>query len=111
MKTAREIATRTTRNYGGSFVVGSRDVHRFDGLVSLEDEIIRQVNRLLQAQAEIVTAIDHLPNPVHRQLLLLRYIKFKPFPEVAEALGYSERQMFRLHGAALKDLEKRLERQ
>jgi DNA-directed RNA polymerase specialized sigma subunit len=43
-------------------------------------------------------------NPELRALLELRYACFKPWSEIAEKLGYSERRVYELHGVALKKI-------
>lgn len=45
--------------------------------------------------------IAGLDNPVHVQLLVLRYIEGKSWEEIACAIGYTFRHTTRLHGDAL----------
>ena len=99
---------RITRDYSGLGVHSSRDPHGFDGIVILEDEIRSHIDKLARVKAEIISAIESLENPVHRQILLLPYIHHQRFPDIAVALCFSERQTFRIHGAALTALTQKL---
>ncbi len=62
------------------------------------------------ALREILSAIDSLKDERQKELLTRRYINFSPFPEVAEKMNYSETQMYVIHGRALLEINKWLER-
>ena len=102
-------AERITMSYklaGG----GSGDVHRDALLAELADrsvELARKVRELWRREELVEAFIEGLPDDRHRAILRLRYIGCLPWPKVRaalEALGfwYDERQVFRLHGAALQ---------
>ena len=46
--------------------------------------------------------IGGLENELQRNVLLLRYVAWLPFHEIAKRLGYSDRHMYNTHAAALK---------
>ncbi len=58
----------------------------------------------LQIRQEIVGAINKVPG-AWGQVLYERYINFKTWDDVADAVGYSKRQAQRIHGEALRLLE------
>ncbi len=60
---------------------------------------------LLTRLTEIEEAIEAL-EPVERRLIRLRYISCWEWEDICEAIGYAERQMFRLHATALRKIEK-----
>jgi hypothetical protein len=80
-------------------------------LVALADvtgEYYKKLNAAEQGELDVISFIDSLPTSEHRLILKLRYVDRKRWPKVLAALkdgGYdlSERQMYRLHGAALNE--------
>ena len=63
------------------------------------DVVIQQLN--------IVTkAIDKIDNPLYRQILSDRYIAGNRWDIIAESAGYTCRQIFRIHGYALQEIDK-----
>ena len=52
--------------------------------------------------AEIHTKIELLENPTERAVLTERYINAKSWEEIAEIVGYTQRQTLNVHGTALK---------
>lgn len=55
----------------------------------------------VKAYKEILWRIKQLPNENERDVLFYRYIKVMEFWDIAAAMGFSERQIYRLHGKAL----------
>lgn len=51
--------------------------------------------------------IAGLDNPVHVQLLVLRYIEGKSWEEIACAIGYTWRHTLRIHGDALNAFKRK----
>lgn len=63
------------------------------------DVVIQQLN--------IVTkTIDKIDNPLYRQILSDRYIAGNRWDTIAESAGYTCRQIFRLHGYALQEIDR-----
>lgn len=75
-----------------------------DVLLRLGDlavELTHQRDKLIQLRRKIGAAIDAVPDARLRELLRLRYIDELSFEQIAVRMGYSWRQVIRLHGAAL----------
>lgn len=70
--------------------------------LDLANECERLANDAEKSKDEIVSAINELENPDHRQVLTMRYIDGLEFIEIAQELGYSLDWVWRLHRAALK---------
>jgi DNA-directed RNA polymerase specialized sigma subunit len=73
-------------------------------IADMSTEIEREIDELVDLKHEIAEAIYLVDNPELRALLELRYACFKPWSAIAEKLGYSERRVYELHGAALKKI-------
>lgn len=70
-------------------------------LLNIETLIDQRVDKLTQIKAEILGAIEAVPDCTLRTLLIDRYINFKTWEQIAVDMGYSWRQVIRLHGEAL----------
>lgn len=73
-------------------------------LTDLRSQYARKVEELTAELAEIERAIEPL-RPRERQLIRLYYIEGMTWEEVAVVMRYSWRQIHRIHGDALRDLE------
>ena len=60
-----------------------------------------ELAELCRLKAEIAAAIKAVPEPVYRTLLELRYRSGFTWEQIAEAMGYDVRHVYRLHGEAL----------
>ena len=106
----RSLTQKVTASYEGEVVSHTRNV------TSLEDTIIR----LMEAESELNAAIDTLVDlkrdvyatiqkvekPEYQFLLEMRYLCFKSWVEIADQMHLEEHSVFRVHGQALKEVEK-----
>ncbi|WP_231512562.1 DUF1492 domain-containing protein [Bacillus sp. MB2021] len=77
-------------------------------LMSLEEEINDDIDRLIDLKRELATFVTKIENPSHRLLLELRYLSGSTWEEVAALMGYDVRWVYRLHRKALKEATDRL---
>lgn len=104
-----ERATNVTSQLTGMPRGGSAD--RDAVLAALADATGEYYRRLAEAERrelEVVNFIDSVPTAEHRIILRLRYVDRKGWSKVLRALSdagldMTERHMFRLHGAALRE--------
>ena len=73
-------------------------------IIDPENEINRDVDRLVDLKAEVKRVISRLSSPDQQLVLELRYLCFKPWSEIMETLGISETSVYRVHGEALKNI-------
>ena len=71
----------------------------------LEQEIAEAYRELSLTTSRVSRLIERLPLFEERETLQLRYIRLVRYPDIAEILGYCERQIFRIHSRAIKRLE------
>ena len=71
----------------------------------LEQEIAEAYRELSLTTIRVSRLIERLPLFEERETLQLRYIRLVRYPDIAEILGYCERQIFRIHSRAIKRLE------
>ena len=62
------------------------------------------------ALRDILSAIDSLKDERQKELLTRRYVSGQGFPEICEGMHYEKTQVFVIHGRALVDVNKWLEK-
>lgn len=77
-------------------------------LMSLEEEINDDVDRLIDLKRELKSFVDKIENSSHRLLLEFRYLGGSNWEEVAAIMGYDVRWVYRLHRKALKEADEQL---
>ena len=70
-------------------------------IIDLEQEINRDIDRLVDLKKAARVSINAMTNPEERLVLELRYLCYKTWLEIAEAMGVSESTVYRAHGLAL----------
>lgn len=71
----------------------------------LEQEIDREINKLIDLKKEIKKAIDNVKNDNYRMVLEYRYLCGFSWEDIAKAMNYAVRHITRLHGLALRELK------
>lgn len=88
----------------GDLVQSTKDPHKYDHLVELNEAIDELIDSQLEIKAEIIKAIGQLDKPTYRRILLLKYIDGMTFPAIAEVIRFSQRHVERMHGRALLEI-------
>ena len=73
-------------------------------VVDAENEIKEMINRLITLKRNIEKIIEYVEDPKLRQILTLRYINGHTFEKIAEKMGYSGMQIYRLHRKAMENV-------
>lgn len=71
----------------------------------LEDDLYKEGVEQVKTYKEIKYKIDQIAEENERDVLFYRYIKGMDWWDIAKNMGYSERQIHRIHGKALKNLK------
>lgn len=80
---------------------------RMARLDALEADKKKELCHMMEIHERIERAINSLENEQERDVLFYRYIKGLTWLEIAEQMGYTERQAHRFHGKALAHLDLR----
>ncbi len=75
-------------------------------LLDLEAEINREIVRFAKAREEVVSTIDKVEDDRLHKVLTKRYVEFKTFEQIACEISCSYQWACKLHGEALKVIEK-----
>lgn len=74
-------------------------------LVIEQEQLIQEhMHNLLKALKEVKQLIGLVDKPELRVVLQMRYLNYKAWEQIAAELGYSWRQVHRLHGRALNSI-------
>ena len=101
----RESVTSITAKYDGDGAQSTKDPHKFDRLAELESLVDEKVDQLVEMKAEILRTIMELNDSRHRIVLMEYYLEMKTFEEIAAGNHYSWRQVHRIHGRALQEIQ------
>lgn len=97
--------TSITQSYDSDGAQSTKDPHKFDRLVEIDSLISERADELTRTKAEILTTINQLPDSRQRMVLISYYIDGKTWEQTAVDLHYSWRQVMRMHGRALIEIE------
>lgn len=75
-------------------------------IVDLEEEAQKYIDTYVKFRRKIIKQIYSMPKENHYRVLFAKYIEDKTFGIIAEEMGYSWRQIIRIHGSALTEFEK-----
>ena len=78
-------------------------------IVDLEKEINRDIDNLLDLKVKIKKQIDVIDNDDYKLLLMLRYVNFKTWEEIAVEMGYTYQWVHVLHSRALIYFEEKVQ--
>lgn len=95
---ATQKITGIPTNHSGD---GDWAVHRISRITELESRYAEKLEELVEEQEQIEDAISGLPSDL-RQIMRARYIQGKQWETICYEIGYSWRQIHRLHGKALR---------
>lgn len=73
-------------------------------LMEREEVLDHEIDRLVDLRAEICDAIKCIDDWEERKVLYLRYIGYRDWTEISESMHIGLRQVYRLHGNALKKI-------
>jgi hypothetical protein len=109
VQSLRELAEKATATLSDTTSKGSRNIHRMENIIAkmvdMETIINKDLNRLVDIKREIVTVVKCVTVPEFQTLLELRYLCYKTWEEIAVAMHYDIRHIYRLHGRALAEVE------
>ena len=109
----RELSKMTSRQMSDMPGSPNRNIHQMENtvlkIIDLENEINDDIDTLVSLKTAITHRIKGIQCPKYELVLELRYLCFKSWEDIAAEMGYDVRHVFRLHGEALKALQKDFE--
>ncbi|MEG0957750.1 MAG: DUF1492 domain-containing protein [Anaerovoracaceae bacterium] len=106
------LATKATTTLNDMPRSESRNTSRMEDtiikIMDLQHEINDDINNLVDLKKMVSDAIHEIENPEYQMLLEYRYLCYRSWEQIAVDLEYSIQHTFRLHGKALKEIEKNI---
>ena len=99
---ASAILTGTPMGKGG---VPQSMESTIEKMVDLQAVIDGELKQLMDTKLEIMTILKCVETIQLQTLLELRYLNFMAWEEIADAMNIQTRQVFRLHGKALGEID------
>ena len=109
VQSTRESLETITQNYNSDGAQSTKNPHKFDRLVELESLVDAKIDEQIAMKAETLETIMKLQDRRQRMVLMGYFIEMKTWEQVAVDLNYSYMHITRIHGYALKEVQKVLE--
>lgn len=106
VQTTRESLESVTQNYDSDGATGTKNPHKFDRLVELESLVDSKVDELIALKTDILDTISKLKDNRQRILLTKYYLQMLTWEQVAVDMDYSFQHTMRMHGYALREIER-----
>ncbi len=114
VQSLRELATKATATLSDMPRSSTPNIYRMEDVIckmtDLESEINADIDELIDTKHEVMAVIKMVERPEYQSLLELKYLCMKTWEEVAAELGYVYRQITRMHGYALEQVDAILRR-
>ena len=105
----RDLLSKATGTLSGAPKAATPNTHSMEDtiakMVDLENEINEDIDALVDLKAEIMRRIKRVENTEYQTLLELRYLCFKTWEQIAVAMGYNLRHVYRLHDEAVGSIK------
>ena len=109
----RDMAKRATGSIEATRVSGtagrSQVESNINRCIDIANDIDRQAAQLRERYAQAMRAIEGVSDPAGREVLELRYLHRMRWEEIAKRIGYTQRNIIRLHGIALREVEAQID--
>lgn len=108
LQTKQELRDRllnTTQNYESDGAQATKDPHKYDGLVIIENQIDNLIDEMLVAKGEALAVIAQVQDWRVREVLKRRYVDTQSFEQIAVSMNYGWRNIMKLHKRGLIEAE------
>lgn len=97
--------THITQSYDGDGAQVTKDPHKFDSYVALEQKLDQMIDDLCDIKLEIINVLSQLKDT--RELMILKsyYVDLKTWERTAADCGLSWTHTMRLRKSAIKNVE------
>jgi DNA-directed RNA polymerase specialized sigma subunit len=102
----RDNLTKITQSYESDGAQTTKDPHKYDRLVELENEIDQKVDELIDTKREILNVIFKVEDRNQRQVLISYYIRMKTLEKIAVEMNYSFRQIVNIRRHGIMEVQK-----
>lgn len=102
----RDNLTKITQSYESDGAQTTKDPHKYDRLVELENEIDQKVDELIATKREIMNVIFKVEDRNQRQVLISYYLRMMTLEKIAVEMNYSFRQIGNIRRYGIREVQK-----
>ena len=102
----RDSLTKITQSYESDGAQMTKDPHKYDRLVELENEIDQKIDELIDTKQEIMNVIFKVEDRNQRQVLISYYIRMMTLEKIAVEMNYSFRQIVNIRRHGIMEVQK-----
>lgn len=103
------LATNATKTLSDMPGRRTKNTHSMEDIIvkilTLENEINADIDRLVDLRREIQSVISRVENVEHRTLLERRYLNKEPWDVIADKMGCGIDNIYKMHGKALDEVK------
>lgn len=97
--------THITQSYDGDGAQATKDPHKFDSYVALEQKLDQMIDDLCDIKLEIINVLSQLKDTREMMILKSYYVDLKTWERTAADCGLSWTHTMRLRKSAIKNVE------
>ena len=112
LKTKAETYQRVlqiTQNYESDGAQTTKNPHKYDCLVEIENDIDNKIDELTEVKHQIIKMILTLDDRKQKMVLLSYYVRMKTFEQIAVEMNYSFRQVHNIRKYGILEVQKILD--
>ena len=102
----RDNLTKITQSYESDGAQTTKDPHKYDRLVELENEIDQKIDELIDTKREIMNVIYKVEDRNQRQVLISYYLRMMTLEKIAVEMNYSFRQIVNIRRHGIMEVQK-----
>lgn len=103
-----DLLTSITQNYATDGAQSTKDPHKYDKLVELDNLIDQRTMELIRVRSEILTTIGLVQSGAQRTVLISYYVRGKTLEDIAEEMGCSSRNVQNIRKRGIAWVEKNI---
>ena len=104
----RELATKASNVLSDMPGSPNRNIHKTEDIIvkfiGMEEELKKEIDSLLGTKQYVKDLIGQVTDREGRIILEERYLQYDKWEEIAGEMGYTVRQIFRIHDVALMEI-------
>lgn len=108
------LLKKVTAAMGGEVVSSSKNPDKMTDTIykidKLRNKLNHNVDKYVDIKREVSEILSQVEDPVHYKILHSRYVLYKTWEQIADEIGYTYQWTCQLHGVALREVEKIMEK-
>lgn len=104
-----DLATKASQTLSDMPGSPNRNIHKHEDIIvkmiDMQQDLQKKIDSLLDTKQHVANLISQVKDREGRLVLQQRYLQYEKWEEIASDLGYTVRQVFRIHDEALSEIK------